>query len=148
MKQQLKLAYLAGLFDGEGCVMIRKAYGRNSPIKLSVMLGNTNRPLVEIFKSTFGGAIFVIHRKDGDIRATVWQWTIVCRAAGQALEALLPYLIGKKQEAEIAIALQKRISAKMGRYSNKLSGEELELRENMRLQILAVRKSIKVRSAP
>ncbi len=46
-----QLAYLAGFFDGEGCVSITK----NGSVDLRIV--NTNKSVLEEFKDRFGGSV-------------------------------------------------------------------------------------------
>ena len=50
------LAYIAGLFDGEGCVNFTQA-GQQKTWVIRVMIRNTNLPVLEFVRAIFGGRI-------------------------------------------------------------------------------------------
>lgn len=84
--------YLAGLFDGEGCITINNA--------LRIKLGITNKEVVEWIKSKCGGSIYTTN----DPRyKTKYSWEISGIDAKEFLEQILPFAIVKK--AQISLAL-------------------------------------------
>ena len=101
--------YLAGLFDGEGCIFVsRQNSGRSH--YLGVTITNTNVGVLKLAKRMFGGSI----RQNSDSRkhrTTSWVWRIVSNQAENALKTLLPYLRIKRQEAELALDFQKLLHA-------------------------------------
>jgi hypothetical protein len=50
------LAYVAGIFDGEGCVNFTTS-GQRRTMVLRAMVRNTDRALIEFLSKTFGGRI-------------------------------------------------------------------------------------------
>ncbi len=106
------LAYFAGIVDGEGCIRAmrsfytrRKTGERVLAYSASVVVVNTNRPLLKLFKANFGGSIHP--RKLVRNRKPCFSWHIGNRAAAVFLERLLPYLREKKRQAVVAIHCQK-----------------------------------------
>lgn len=69
------VAYTAGLFDGEGCILInRRRYSSDNPTyagrpqyNLQVVIANTDRDIAEWLQTTFGGGFPVIFIKIGII---------------------------------------------------------------------------------
>jgi hypothetical protein len=96
----MNLAYVAGLFDGEGCVN----FSRNrSGCFIRVFVTNTNRELLESLQEKFGGDIAKLSgRKKGWKQAYVWRiaWT----KAVEFLDKIQPYLCNKWRQAEVAFA--------------------------------------------
>src|SRR5579859_4067102 len=90
--------YLAGFFDGEGCVSTN---GRASGGYLTVTIANSHLPILEVIKDQFGGSIS--RRSSGSYTVT-----LSTRKAKAILEYMLPYLVIKKDVAEAGIALQSR----------------------------------------
>ena len=98
------LAYCAGLFDGEGCIHISKQYLKKQPpayYNLRVTITNTNQYVLEWFHFSFSGNLYLQKPKENRQRA--WRWQIADRQAEEFLRAILPYLIIKKAEAELAL---------------------------------------------
>jgi hypothetical protein len=88
----LSLEYLAGLFDGEGCVSTN---GRNY---LTATIANSHMGILYEIQAEWGGSISV--RPNGS--ATL---TLSTRNARRFLEALLPHLIIKKEVAGVGLTL-------------------------------------------
>ena len=93
------LAYAAGLFDGEGCVMafINKENHKNFLVKI----GNTNRDVVYWMKEKFGG--FVYEQEPGGVRKRIFLWRLNGRAAFDFAHAIYPYSIIKKAQIEMGM---------------------------------------------
>ena len=86
-----EIAYLAGLFDGEGCVL----YDR-------LMVDNTNPYLLERFYLIWGGRIG--EKKDTtrtEATRTCYRWHAHGETARKAARDMMVYLVEKKQQAEI-----------------------------------------------
>ena len=94
--------YLAGFFDGEGCINIT-VRGKNNQVTLRLMLVNTNYELLAEIQEFHGG--FLTRRERG-IKA---HWKALCCltwAGGNAvnlLHNLRPHLRLKRKQAELAI---------------------------------------------
>ncbi len=104
--QSTDYAYLAGLFDGEGCIYIY--HTTKEYLALSVRLGVTQRFIAEYYQSVFGGSV---HRhdypgKDGYRRRVMWYWQAPSLIAERFLKAVYPYLLIKKPQAEVALKFQ------------------------------------------
>ena len=107
-----ELAYLAGLFDGEGCIMIikRKGYSHNHKVNpsprysLKIQLTNTNKEVID-WISSFGWYV----RENTNLKKQ-WKrcWVVFLHdiRAKEWLEKLLPVLRIKKDEAKLAINFQ------------------------------------------
>ena len=99
---QLDWARLAAYIDGEGSVMIN---GRH----LRVVVSNTDPRLHVWLRHTFGGSIMAQRRYLNPRHSTAMKWDVSCRKAAWVLENCLPFLIIKKQQAEIGLAYQSRL---------------------------------------
>lgn len=86
------LAYLAGLFDGEGCVGWANSYKhKRSTLRVSVV--NTNRDLCEAFQRVFGGSVCLSYPAGYRPNwAAAYQWMLTGEAIHAFREALTPYL--------------------------------------------------------
>jgi excisionase family DNA binding protein len=127
---QVNLAYIAGLFDGEGSISITHRKQWNY-FYLGITISNTYLPVVERVQQLLGGSIGGKRYKNPKYKIGYW-WRIDCRQAGQVLEMLLPYLIIKRQKAIVAIKFQNsiRINTTQGRNGRllPLSPEEVAQR--------------------
>lgn len=121
--------YFAGFFDGEGCIHISSnREGRHHTLVLQVSQVD-RRPLTALV-DRFGGTVCPL-RPVLDGRHAIFQWTVRSKAAEAALEALLPFLVVKKEQAELALEYRRSITSQMG--SRRVPAEELALRESYRL---------------
>ena len=106
------LPYLAGLFDGEGCVMIvirtikergKVYYGYS----LITTITNTDKNLLIFCKENMNlGHINVVGKGLGKWKKS-YVWRCCANQSQIFLEAILPYLILKKERAILAIKFQK-----------------------------------------
>lgn len=116
-------AWLAGFFDGEGCVYISK---NGKSIQISITQKNTN--CLFLIKQKFGGS--VSHKGSG---CSVWR-TSDKRTVLKFLRAIRPYSIEKSADIEIGIAFAKTISNKSQGHQT-VSNEYLKRRQNLRILI-------------
>ncbi len=130
---ELELAYLAGFFDGEGCIVISeytnpvtsKRPGYQS-MRLRIFVGNTNLDVLQLFVSRFGGSINC-KRVYGN-RKQLWTWSAATREAASALSLMLPYLTVKSEQAEIAAEFQSTMGQWFG-LTDDMIGNRRALRE-------------------
>jgi len=103
------LAYIAGLFDGEGNIAIvkrKKKEGRTVPIyHLVVRVGMCDEYLPRWLKMAFGGYISFYKRPNSKHR-DLYTWSIGYNNAIDFLMAILPFLKLKKPQVELAIEFQ------------------------------------------
>ena len=94
-------AYLAGIIDGEGTITFCKRWNRDSynPI---VSIANTDKDLMEYLHNQIGGTLTVYpHRvppRRTAYKLEIWQSNVV-----PILEKVLPYLIVKREQAELML---------------------------------------------
>lgn len=105
---EIQKAYIAGFFDGEGCVTILKAppsgKSRTAVYSLTVIISqNGDIPIVELVELTGVGSIHEHTQSPG-----AYNWQIRSKEARDFLVAILPYLKSKKEQAEIAIEYQNK----------------------------------------
>ena len=105
MTDALELAYLAGIFDGEGSVSILrcKRGDHRASYSLRVSVANTHLPTLDTLKEMFGGGI---SQKDKTHQRDCWSWYCGGKVAARCLRTLLPYLRIKVQQAEMGVAFQ------------------------------------------
>ncbi len=88
------LAYLAGFFDGEGCVTV----GNNGSFALGIV--NTHLPILNMFKAVFGGS--VTSRKQR-VNKAQFVWRVYGQTAVDTATLLAPLTIEKREQLVIAI---------------------------------------------
>jgi hypothetical protein len=107
-----QLAYLAGFFDGEGCICISKG-------TLSVAIAQVAPEMLYFIRAHYGGCIVTLHKSAKNPK---WhdaeQWTAKTRGARMFLLDILPYLVIKKEEAEKAIEHQEYKSSLPSGFAN------------------------------
>ncbi|MDE2232846.1 MAG: hypothetical protein KGJ90_01825 [Patescibacteria group bacterium] len=122
------LEYLAGLFDGEGCVVVQCRQREDKRhYSLQVSLSLVNKNVVELFRSAFGGGIYFVPRRQPH-RQDIWHWKIGCKAGYEALRAIFPWLIIKRQQVRLAQEFQALIRPQNNR-GVALLEEEIQQRE-------------------
>lgn len=91
--------YCAGLFDGEGSLSIRyKRKGATYSVTARINMVD-QRPTQE-FEKEFGGCLN-LRRGHGNSRDTT-QWTLTGESVREFLQVIKPFLIVKKEHAEVA----------------------------------------------
>jgi hypothetical protein len=93
-------AYLAGLFDGEGCVSLHLKKDRYFQLLLCVV--NTHLGVLEFCRDLYGGAISARSRAG---RSASWQQTYAWQICGDNAqifaEQILPFTIIKTSQIEV-----------------------------------------------
>jgi len=111
---KLDIRYAAGLFDGEGWATICKQSikGRIDPrYQLVVGIGMVHKPIIESMKETFGGNVFAKNTSPAQSERTRngFTWRLSSQPAADFLKKILPHLIVKRDEAELAIEFQSHV---------------------------------------
>jgi hypothetical protein len=103
---ELTIAYLAGLFDGEGSVGLynvrSKGDRRAAYYQLRVTVAMRRSRPVELLHETFGGCCFLREAR-GAVRGNFYWWQATGRQAESFLQRVLPYLLVKQAEAHTAL---------------------------------------------
>lgn len=101
-----QLAYMAGFFDGEGTICIRRlkdSKRRRASYTLAIAVTQNERAPLELFLTRFGGVIY--NHKWQKAMRTFFSWQATnAPDKTRFLETISPYLIVKKREAELALA--------------------------------------------
>lgn len=132
------IAYAAGLFDAEGCVLISKQKGTIRMIHplhtLRVKLGCVNQSAMNWFGENFGGPISSVKPKK-ERRKIFFHWQKSSNRGADFLRKILPYLKIKKPQAELALQFQNEVKIKPKRECKEITPESLRLREKLKNQI-------------
>lgn len=97
---EIDLSYLAGLFDGEGCVNMGKKTNKGS-YKIRVCIYNSNNEVMEWLQSIIPGLLYKSKSKTKS--KDIWQWTLGDYKAELFLTAIIPYIRIRKKQAQIAL---------------------------------------------
>jgi hypothetical protein len=103
------LAYLAGVIDSDGYISTTR--GEHSGVMYSgakVGISGTRRQPHDLAASLFGGKVYRYEPKNPRYR-TQYQWTRSGMAAATVIEAVLPYLRIKREQARLALHLQEQV---------------------------------------
>ena len=105
------IAYIAGLFDGEGCISMRAYVDGGRIPRLIVQTQISYLPILEKYQAIFGGHI---HHAIRFTNKPLYNWHIGSfNEQLHFLETIFPYLQEKRTQADYAIAyLRERIPHK------------------------------------
>ena len=109
-KSQSINAYAAGLIDGEGCITIAHRNQKSFSARIDVGMSVKGMPCLKKLQNNFGGMIRKT-RKQTEQWEEAFAWALFGKATVPFLEAILPYLELKKQQAMYAISLQQMIAS-------------------------------------
>ncbi len=126
MTEQLEekdLAYIAGIFDGEGYVGADQGGGGYLHVKIS----NQHRGILAACQGVWGGSLRQTSETGSRVlRRPVWDWSLTTAKAVPFLRAVLPYLVIKHTQA--ALGIQLGIRPDMRSMTPEEKAEEHELR--------------------
>lgn len=97
------LAYMAGIIDGEGSIMIN---GSNHKQQSVVSVANTSELLIKWIVTHFGGHTNIEYSENVNHKNRYW-WRLYGYSMKPFLESILPYLVIKKPQAELMLELFK-----------------------------------------
>lgn len=135
-KKMTRLAYVAGLMDGDGSFSFFKRNTLPLPYYYPAMqFCNTNKDIVHYLKDQFGGHVSKRNSwkgNDGCTRKEAWRWSIEKLKSRSFLELLIPHLKLKKERAKLLLSyLDKNSLVKRGDRSYPVMIE----RENLYLKM-------------
>jgi hypothetical protein len=132
-------AWTAGIIDGEGSISIQKNNYKNSfgkfRYKVFICVRNTDKKMLEKLVELWGGKV--------GKRKNCWSWSLPNKKLLDFSEKIMPFLITKKKQMELATELQRRIENRIGVIIVKrgkhpslwLTDEEREYRKKLREKI-------------
>jgi len=146
-------AYVAGFFDGEGAIGISVAtqsvYSNEYRLRAELSQRIEYRDILDTVCAEFGGRVAIRYQSRKNVKwSDIALWWVLRRSEVRLfLETLLPYLIVKRERAELALAYlalvetQPRVSARNtdgSRWggSNRLTVGQLAERELFRQQMM------------
>jgi len=116
-----KLAYLGGLWEGEGCANIAKrnrTYISNKfSYECSLIMNMTDYEPIKAMQNQFGGNIKKVDRSKYHNCQDIYVWCISGRKSGIVAKAILPYVLAsrRREALKCVIEFTKSIKARTGR---------------------------------
>lgn len=103
-------AYLAGTMDSDGSFCIYKYLGKKdcvNPVYVErAQMGQATPDVVVLLQEMFGGGIYIASQNNSSFGNTrMYLWTCAARIAVQCAKILLPYLIIKRERAQLLIEM-------------------------------------------
>lgn len=125
---ELEKAYIAGIIDGEGSIMLQKFHNNEYPSPC-VSIASTTLELLNWIKSVVGKGI--IKRKknyNSSEHKDCYSYVLKYNDALSFLQEIYPYLIidSKKKRAKLILNKYKSVTSRNGRYSAELLKEKLD----------------------
>ena len=115
-----ELAYIAGIVDGEGTITISKQSKHRGAFYPRISVANTSKVLLDWLNERISGAVYVMGRNER--WRTAWQLIWDKKKTIPLIEALLPYLVIKKPQAEVVLLLNKFNKEALDKFSIKKFG--------------------------
>lgn len=107
------IEYLAGFFDGEGCLYAQKESDRSIP-SFQIRVSTTREEEPEYFHDRWGGSYYT-HEPTNENHSQQWHWQATGETARIAVEQLLPHLRGKEEQAKLFLeAMSYKLQQKQG----------------------------------
>ena len=132
--------YVAGLFDGEGCIQIckvcRKEHTQFMHTHLVTTITSSYLPVILQLEKQFGG--HKIRVKKSDKNKTYWHWIAECKQGENFLSIILPFLVIKKKQA--ILALKYRKTFKRTCKGHPVPNSIMRIRDDFRNQIRTLNK--------
>ena len=138
----MSLEWLAGYFDGEGCITLTADNRHGKAPCLRVKVCTADRECIDAFVAQFGGNVHT--RKVPPLgrlasRRRMFDWSQSGSKAQDVLRQLLPFLRSdKKQLAELVLQCSFKVTGV------RLSEEEYNLRQVIRQQVSAVNQRVTI----
>ncbi len=129
-----KIAYFAGLLDGEGCVRIGKYKNSGGDLRYRafVQIAMTVEAPIDWLVQNIGGGKYIDWKLKSPNSKITYCWTINCKEITPILKVSLPYLLVKKEQALDVITFSETLHEKGGKGSNKpISPKLLEIRRKI-----------------
>lgn len=139
----VELAYMAGIFDGEGCININIAGGKYPKHSLQISVSNLSRTMLDLFSRYYPVDIRPNKLKSG---RPYWTWKIVGNKAKTFLIDVFRFLIIKKEQASVAIEFQEKrksfLIAHGPKGQRRITEEEMVFRNTMKNRINALNQGV------
>lgn len=104
-------AYLAGLIDGDGCVLVRRRDHKARPgdrqrgpsFSLNVKVGGETKHIYDLRKKH--GNVGSVYTRKGKRKRHLAEWTIAAKRGRALLEKVVPHLILKRPQGLLVLQM-------------------------------------------
>ena len=130
-------AYIAGIIDGEGSIMLQKIHSNEHPSPCVSIASNTLE-LLKWIKATVGyGSIIKKKNYNLEKHKDCYSYILRRNDALDFISQIYPYLIiqSKKKRAELILRKYQTLTSRNGRYST----EMLALKEEFYLEFISIK---------
>lgn len=104
MVRDTDLAWAAGIVDGEGCILIYEAHTKTGDTwVLRLIVTNTDMRMLDRLRVIFNCGNIAIQRRRDSRHKTAWRWEVSAKKAEQVLSLIKPYLVNKRDQAEVGL---------------------------------------------
>lgn len=108
-------AYLAGIIDGEGTFYIGQEVRHPKCFNSRILVVNTDIRLINWLKENCGGLVYTRSNSKNPSWKLKYEWITQKSQILPICEYVLPYLICKKEQAEVMIEFRKTFDKYRGR---------------------------------
>lgn len=146
----IEAAWLAGLIDGEATFRIKqinrekgRAIRRHQPF---LEIGMTNLAIINRVKEITGLGTIKLQAKLTSRGKKVWRWCAVSRGAGTVARAVLLYLIVKREQAELLIAICDNLASRAWGDTTAVAPDILDWRDHCYYSMKALNQCENIRA--
>jgi hypothetical protein len=101
-----RLDYLAGYFDGEGCITVLSlARGRYPQLRITIV--SADQEVLKLFTRLGGKDVYEVTKSHlrWALSSRLYRWSVSGIAAVPVLSTLEPHLIAKREQARVALSV-------------------------------------------
>lgn len=136
MKYREKLAYLAGIMDGEGSIVSWMGKDPKRGIfNIKVYISSTDKILIDWISENFGGYNYT---NKAPSRKTNWKtsyiWVLERAKIKSFLQEICPFLIIKKRRCELAIKLRHTFDKRYRKLPQEILERRIKIVEAMKFE--------------
>ena len=136
MTNKEKYAYIAGIIDGEGCILIHNSVDKKNWV-LRIVVCMQSKKVMDTLVGICGGRYYLIET-DGSNFA-VYSWYLLGKNAYNLLKKIKPYLTEKKAQADLATQFYVHqlnyFRKRQGKATARIDEQEIERRETYKLRL-------------
>lgn len=138
----ISLEYVAGFFDGEGCISIN---GNGRSFTLVIGLCQVEVSILQEIQAQFGGYLYPKPIRNRNANQC-WELRWNAKAGLEFLKQITPFLRVKREQADFVILNEQYLVCPRKGRANTLSDEEVLKRLDLRLELAAMKPYSKILS--